>query len=402
MCRLALLMLLSALPALAQAPTSQPDLASQLTPPIHGKELRTRAADAYARGLAYVLATQNADGSWGSHDPAAPMLKDFGFGTTSRGAQDGVRMACTAIIAKALLRDPQPTAAINEAIRRATDALLAREKIHYEAGEAFNTWGYGYKLDFLCALMADPRGSDRRETLREAAAGCVRGLLRYQQSDGGWNYYASPLARGNSMSFNTANIIDALARARALGVAVPQGMIADAVRVLLRMRTIRGSFLYDARFIRPSGAVAEFVNDVGSPSRTAAATLGLIRAEALKRSDARIAARLFAQDEHWLEDGRKLIVPHTAVDQISGYFFFYGYHYHAELLALLGDEVSAERWERSAWTMIRTQETSGCWWDTAAAAYGDKWATGFALMVLQRYLHRDPDSPTSQPAPDQE
>ena len=49
----------------------------------------------------------------------------------------------------------------------------------------------------------------------------------------------------------------------------------------------------------------------------------------------------------------------------------------------------AERaWEsRStvAWTMIRTQEEDGCWWDTPAGNYGDKWGTGFALLTLGRF-----------------
>ncbi len=95
---------------------------------------------------------------------------------------------------------------------------------------------------------------------------------------------------------------------------------------------------------------------------------------------------VFYEGENYLEDGRKLIQPHTAVHQVSGYFFFYGYHYQAEYLRRMGDRAPVSRWERNAWTMIRTQEDDGCWWDTAAADYGDKWGTGFALMVLDRYL----------------
>ena len=76
--------------------------------------------------------------------------------------------------------------------------------------------------------------------------------------------------------------------------------------------------------------------------------------------------------------------------QISGYFFFYGYHYLSEFLVRMGDRVPRERWERNAWTMIRTQEAEGSWWDTPAATYGDKWGTGFALLVLQRYFENCP------------
>ena len=50
------------------------------------------------------------------------------------------------------------------------------------------------------------------------------------------------------------------------------------------------------------------------------------------------------------------------------------------------DDVSRDRWDRMAWTMVRTQEDGGEWWDTAAADYGDKWGTGMAICVLQHSL----------------
>lgn len=100
----------------------------------------------------------------------------------------------------------------------------------------------------------------------------------------------------------------------------------------------------------------------------------------------RTAIKIFDDGENYLESGRKLITPHSAVHQISGYFFFFGYNYITEIAQLLADEVPTERWERFAWTMIRTQENDGRWWDTACADYGDKWGTGFAVLSLQRYL----------------
>ena len=36
-------------------------------------------------------------------------------------------------------------------------------------------------------------------------------------------------------------------------------------------------------------------------------------------------------------------------------------------------------------TQVRTQEKDGCWWDTPAGNYGDKWGTGFALLTLGRF-----------------
>lgn len=357
-----------------------------LAPKIGGVELERRAAESYRRGLAYLLPLQNADGSWGSHVPVTPGLKDFGFGTSSRGSNDGVRIACTAIVATALLRDPHRSAEADAALRRAIGALVEAERIAYDMGEAFNTWGYGYRLAFLDELHEHPLGAELRGEIRAAAKVCVEGLLRYQQADGGWNYYASPMANGESMSFNTAVFAAALAHAERLGLGVPEGMVDDALALLRRMVTVKGSALYDARFIVPSVESSAYVNDLSSGSRTAAVIEAFAATGRLRPDDLRLALKVFDEGENWLEDGRKHIQPHAGVHQIAGYFFFFGYYYHSSLLRRAGDEVSRARWDRDAWTMIRTQEDCGSWWDTPAAQYGDKWGTGFALLVLQAYL----------------
>ena len=65
---------LCALPA--QAAAQQPDEKTQsredvhqLAPPIHGPELMSRVEQARRKGFAFLVKSQNADGSWGSHDP---------------------------------------------------------------------------------------------------------------------------------------------------------------------------------------------------------------------------------------------------------------------------------------------------------------------------------------------
>lgn len=358
----------------------------ELAPPVHGEELRARARAAYQKGFDFLVATQNEDGSWGSHDPKAAFLKDFGFRTGNRGSQDGVRLACTAIVCKALLRKEDRSPAEQQALERGTQALLGLEKFAYHYGESFNTWGYGYKLDYLCDYLESRPAEGLRKRALAAAQVCVEGLRTYQQADGGWNYYAGPMNDGESMSFNTGNFAEALHRASTLGVTVPEGMIEDAKKLLVRMVTERGGVVYDARFLH----TPDSVNELSSAARTAAVTESLAHLGVFGLPELQRSLKVFNEGENWLEDGRKLIQPHTAVHQVSGYFFFYGYHYFSEFLARMGEAAPVERWERNAWTMVRTQEDDGCWWDTAAADYGDKWGTGFALLVLQRYFDHCP------------
>ena len=366
-------------PAEADPPRPAPH---RLAPPIARAELRERAGAALERGFDFLVATQNADGSWGSHDPQIASLENFGFQLRNRGSQDAVRLACTAICATALMEQEDRDAARERALQKAIAALLGTEKFAYHRGESFNTWGYGYKLDFLGRFLETEAGEARREEVEPAAAVCIAGLLRFQQADGGWNYYAGTEAGGDSMSFNTGNFATALLRARAQGLEVTKGCAEDAVKLLRRMRTRKGGFIYDARFFHDPGSV----NELSAGSRTVSCVLALHDAGVYGEEDLRWALRVFGEGENYLEDGRKLITPHTAVHQISGYFFFYGYSYAAEVARRLGEEVPAKRWDRFAWTMLRTQEEDGCWWDTAAADYGDKWGTGFALQTLQLYL----------------
>jgi len=352
-----------------------------LTPKLRGAALAKSARDAIGHGFAFLAKTQNKDGTWGSHDPKLSNLKNFGFGTANRGSQDGVRAACTAICATAYLRVAKRTPEQETVYRKALAALLSTGRFAYERGEAFNTWGYGYKLLFLAEFLERTQDPALRKKARAAADVCVKGLRRFQLVDGGWNYYSGPLMGGTSMSFNTANFVVALLRAGKQGVAVPKGMVGDAVKLMKRMRTVRGGFVYDARSLNS----ARSVNELSAAARTVACEEALAVAGVNEEKHLRRARLVFAEGENWLEDGRKLIRPHTAVHQVSGYFFFFGYYWFAELLQRFED-VSRNRWERMAWTMVRTQEDDGEWWDTAAANYGDKWGTGMAICVLQRSL----------------
>jgi hypothetical protein len=350
--------------------------------PIARAELINRSRQAIDRGFEFLASTQNGDGTWGSHDPKIANLENFGFQLRNRGSQDGVRLACTGICATALMHDPARSEAREAMFQKAITALLGTEKFAYHHGEAFNTWGYGFKLDFLTRFLDTPAGAARREEIAAAAAVCIAGLKRFQQADGGWNYYGGPEMGGASMSFNTGNFVSALLRAKRLGLDVPAGMAEDPVKLLQRMRTAKGGFVYDARFLLS----ARSVNELSAGSRTVSCALALHDAGVFDDGDLQRSLEIFNEGENYLEDGRKLIMPHTAVHQISGYFFFYGYNYATEMAARLVTAAPAERWDRFAWTMVRTQEENGCWWDTPAADYGDKWATGFAIRTLQRYL----------------
>lgn len=367
-----------------EAPAASEDVQG-LRPPYDAAKLAELARAAREKGLRFLVETQNPDGSWGSHDPKIAGLRDFGFQLLDRGAQDGVRTACTAICAEALLETPDRTLEQNDALERAIEDLLLPKRFAYQPRGAFNTWGYGYKLDFLARLASAPEGKRYADRMREPAVICVEGLKKYQQHQGGWGYYAGPMNDFSSMSFNTAVFASALERARVLGWHEERAMIADAIKLVQTARHPDGSFSYYGNHRLDARLALE---NLGSGARTVACALALHDLGVYGTADLEQSLSIFDASENYLEAGRKLIIPHTGPQRISGYFFFFGYAYVTDLALRLGAAVPDERWDRFAWTILRTQEPEGCWWDTPAGDYGDKWGTGFALQCLNRYLGR--------------
>ncbi len=336
-------------------------------------------------GLDYLVESQNEDGSWGSHDPKLASWADLAFSVRKHGSHDAVRTACTAICAQALMNQSDRTASQQTALDKAIAELVKDRKFAYEPGTSFNTWGYGYKLAFLIELSKNPAGENLKDKIQVAAQSCIDGLQKYMQHTGGWSYYAGPAGNADNMSFNTGLFALSLSRASALGCDVPKGMVEDAGRAVARMRAPDGSFGYDSRFETEKSGSAVLGN-LGAGARTMSATVAMYELGNYTKEHLQQAMVVFDRGENYLESGRKLLQPHTAPQQISGYFFFFGYNYATQCAEILGDEVTQERWDRYCWTMLRTQEKDGRWWDTAWASYGEKWGTGFAVQSLQRYI----------------
>lgn len=355
----------------------------RMEPTVGTDELVRMARASREAGLKYLVDHQNPDGSFGSHDPRLATLADFGFQLRHRGSQNGVRTACTALSAQALLETRRRTDAEDRALELAIEDLLRPVKIAYDKSESFNTWGYGYKLDFLLRLLDSPVAAGREDRIRAAADVCVHGLIEFQQHEGGWGYYSDVQNDFDSMCFNTAVFGLALHRAEAHGIDVPPGMPRDAMEIVLQQRCPDGSFVYSSSHI---GRGSSMLMNLGAGSRTAACALALYEVGRYDAAELDLAMHVFRNGENYLEKGRKLIVPHSAPHAVSGYFFFFGYYYAAEVMARLGDGTTQAQWDRHAWQMIRTQEEDGRWWDTASGHYGEMWGTAFALLTLDRYL----------------
>ncbi|MFH1998605.1 MAG: prenyltransferase/squalene oxidase repeat-containing protein [Planctomycetota bacterium] len=348
--------------------------------------LTDAAHDAIRKGCAFLRACQGKDGAWGSHDPVVSDSAQLAFGMNDFGCHDGVRIACTAICAKALLLYPQQTREDTLVLQKAIQCLLRDWRLAYDPGTAFNCWGYGYNLDFLLTLNAHKMGRPYEKAIKETVPKIIDGLRRMQVADGGWSYYTSVMMDGTSLSFTTATILLSLMKARGQGFKLPEGMIHDAGAIIKTQVLPNKNVIYGTH-LKYVGSHA--LEDLSCCGRNQVCGLALHLFDGFfTRKDLLHASNHFLKTIDYIEvTGNKRLIPHKDAPQnISGYFLYYGCYYAGEVLAQLGDEAPDENWEHLARLILQHQEPEGGWWDTIFYDYGDKYGTGFALLCLIHYL----------------
>jgi len=352
--------------------------------PVPPEEL----AAAIDRGIAFLLDTQRADGSWGSADNTKGGVDIY---APAPGGHHAFRCAVTALCVSALIEADRDEAADGEAIDRGEKWLLDRlPSLRRATPDAlYNVWGHAYGIEALTLLHR--RHADDPDRQRRIDA-CIRGqielLERYESVDGGWGYYdftagaRKPTSSPNS--FTTATVLLALADARDLGVAVPEKLFDRGLAAIRRQTKPDRSYLYGEYLkYKPAHPVNR---PGGSLGRSQACNAVLRRLGDPDLTDAAITAwleRLFARNG-WLDLGRKKPIPHESWFAVAGYFFFYGHFYAAECIEALPAADRPPLQAKLARIMLPLQEPNGCFWDYPFYDYHTQYGTAFAVRTLVR------------------
>jgi hypothetical protein len=340
-------------------------------------ELRQRAiADAVDRGVAYIVRSQNADGSWGTG------LETRGLEIYSMvpGSHDAYRVATTALCVMAL-REAGETAAHD----RGVEYLVNHGEARRDQGDMlYNIWAHVYVLQ----AMAEEMRTNHDERLATAARWHLERLSRYEAYAGGWNYYDfsfhTQLPSGGATSFGTAAALIALWEARQAGIDVPQKLIDRAVRRLGEMRMANGAYLYDdERKYRPL-LPANYPR--GSVGRTQPCNYALLlwNDRHLGSKEVQQGLDLFRNEHQYLEMGRKRPYPHDSWYQTAPYYYYFDHYYAARLLEKLGESKKREFADVIVDGVLPHQEEDGSWWDYAMWDYHKPYGTAFAVMTLMR------------------
>ena len=352
-------------------------------------EPTTRQAleESLKRGVDFLLADQNKDGSWGT----AERTKGLNIYAPVPGAHHAFRSAVTALCVSALLEvaDSRPEA--SAAIDRG-EAWLLENLPHLRRAEPmaiYNVWGHAYAIQALVRLHKHRSGhSDKQAEILKQIAQQVELLDRYEVVNGGWGYYdfnaGTQKPAGDPNSFTTATVLIAFHEAKAIGVEIPQRLIDRGLAAIRRQQKPDGSFVY-GEYLKY--APQHPVNmPGGSLGRSQACNLCLRMYGDEKITDATIAAwlnRLWARNL-WLDIGRKRPIPHESWYAVAGYFFYYGHYYAALVIDELPENERAAMHQQLAHRLRRLQEKDGSWWDYPLYNYHQQYGTAFALMSLHR------------------
>lgn len=348
---------------------------------------RAEIEQAMATGVAYLIGSQNDDGSWGS---SAEPAHEFWSNPYTHQAW---RVGTTALSLISLLeapRDDECRAAVDRALRFLLDHPPLQRPSDWDVD---NTWGDIYALQALCVALADPE--HLKTPLRLKIEEHIAALAETQAPDGGWGYYdlETRAARPSwSTSFMTATAILALLDAGQLGVELPPGMLPKAVAALERCRLPSGAYTYSVTLFPSPGRLTGINQVKGSLSRIQVGNLALRRAgsDLVDQEQLLAGLDLFFRDHRFLDVARQKPVPHEAYYQNSGYFYFFGHYYAAQVLELLEPAEQVRYRSRLAREVVKTLEDDGSMWDFYLNTYHKPYGTAFGVMTLRRTTGREP------------
>jgi len=300
-----------------------------------------RIRDAADRGLAYLARRQERQGSWSN-------LSGWGE----------YPVAMTALAGLALLMDGNtPTQGrYAQQVDKAASFILraANPNGLFSKGDvdARPMHGHGFAMLFLSQVYGMTEDKAEAEQIHEALTKAVKLTGQSQSPLGGWLY--TPDARADEGSV-TVTQIQGLRGCRNVGIAVPKGLIDQAMLYLDKSFNADGGIRYTASAPGPS-----------RPAITAAAVVCWFNAGQFDNPMARQA----------LEFCKQKIRPTST----SGGHDFYAHLYLSQALWVSSDREWAEYYRKRADFLLGLQEPDGSWeGDNVGEIYG----TSIALIILQ-------------------
>jgi hypothetical protein len=336
------------------------------------------------RGVEYLVASQNRDGSWGT-----PSLKGGVQIYANLGTLMSYGTATTALAVAGLIEVGGDSPEVLKAIERGEQSLfdtLPREK-RDDPTLINNIWAHAYGIQALVRMHGRlPADKGRQAKIVGHIQQQFEKLAKYESTQGGWGYYdfdaSTQRPDSSSTSFMNAAVLVALYEADKIGVKPPEKLVKRGVQLTQFQRQKDGTYLYGT-YLRNS-PTAGINRPAGSLGRSQACNYALRVWNDPAITDAVLVEwldRLIARNG-WLSVGRKKPVPHESFFQVAGYFYYFGHYYATESIRLLPAKDRAFYQDHLANLLLELQEADGSWFDYPLYDYHKGYGTGFALMSL--------------------
>jgi len=316
------------------APAQHADIAPETDLPDF-VEITPELRQKVGKGLAWLAASQEADGSFGS--------------SARYGRHVGITsLACLAFMADGHLPG---RGKYGDHVAKGLDfvldnagpsGLLAADTSH----------GPMYGHGFATLFLGEVYGMTGDERVREALLKAVRLIIDTQNDEGGWRY--QPVPDQADISVTICQVM-ALRSARNAGITVPRETIERAISYVRRCQNpADGGF----RYMLSSGG------------------------SAFPRSAAGVAALYYAgvyEDRSLVKGLAYLRRAYRGTDGRVGGHYFYGHYYCAQAMFLAGGEHWSDYYPTIREELLSRQHGDGHW----DAPHGDAYGTAMALLVLQ-------------------
>jgi hypothetical protein len=305
-------------------------------PPAAAQEPMAPARPAIEKGLAFLAAQQEEDGSF-----------------STRGSGRNAAICALAGIAWLAEGSTPGRGPFGKQVGGVTDFLLDEAQTSgLLSVEGTVSRGPMYEHGFATLFLAEVYGMSPREDLRDKLTRAVDLIVRTQNAEGGWRYQPRP--EDADISVTVCQVM-ALRAARNAGLRVPTETIDRSIDYVKRCQNADGGFRY--------------VTALGE--------------SAFPRSAAGVVALYSAG----IYEGREISRGLTYLDQFrprpgqpwQDNYFYYGHYYAVQAMLHAG----GEHWEK--WypairdVLVANQRPDGSWTDPIGQEYG----TAMACIVLQ-------------------
>jgi hypothetical protein len=333
--------------------------------------------DAIARGVKYLVSSQQPDGSWGT----GTETRGYEIYSMVPGSLDSFRVATTALCVMAL-REVGETSAHDKGL----EYLVTQGEARRDSGDLlYNVWTHTYALECLAIEMR----SNKDPRIETMAKWHLDRMIRYATYVGGWNYYdfkaQTQQPSLGPTSFGTAAGVVALWEARKSGLDVPQKLIDMSLRRLMDARLPNGAFMYGSDYKYVPRLPANQIKGAVGRTQPSNYALWLWSFPGIGPDEARQGLDMFFEQHIYLDMGRKRQYPHESWYQTSGYYYYFDHYYAALLIDRLPAADQQKYFPMLASHVAPHQEPDdGSWWDYAMWDFHKPYGTAFAVMTLLR------------------